>query len=149
MAIQTSIIVSTTFDVQGRRIREYKGVVRGITVRAPTIAQGILGGLKSIIGGQIGAYTEMCEQARQAAYDLMIEHARELGANAVVGMCFDASEVASKASDASKHIDRKSTRLNSSHVKISYAVFCLKKKKKKKIKHNKVINKHNIENNKH
>src|SRR2546426_687130 len=51
-----------------------------------------------IIGGQIGAYTEMCEQTRQAAYDLMIEHARELGANAVVGMCFDASEVASKAS---------------------------------------------------
>lgn len=98
MAIQTSIIVSTTFDVQGRRIREYKGVVRGITVRAPTIAQGILGGLKSIIGGQIGAYTEMCEQTRQAAYDLMIEHARALGANAVVGMCFDASEVASRAS---------------------------------------------------
>src|SRR2546428_9254146 len=98
MAIPTSIIVSTTFDVQGRRIRDYKGVVRGITVRAPTIAQGILGGLKSIIGGRIGAYTEMCEQTRQAAYDLMIEHARELGANAVVGMCFDASEVASKAS---------------------------------------------------
>jgi uncharacterized protein YbjQ (UPF0145 family) len=98
MAIQPSIIVSTTFDVQGRRIREYKGVVRGITVRAPTIAQGILGGLKSIIGGRIGAYTEMCEQTRQAAYDLMIEHARELGANAVLGMCFDASEVASKAS---------------------------------------------------
>src|SRR3989454_3878684 len=135
MAIQTSIIVSTTFDVQGRRIREYKGVVRGITVRAPTIAQGILGGLKSIIGGQIGAYTEMCEQTRQAAYDLMIEHARELGANAVVGMCFDASEVASKASatEVLCYGDRKSTRLNSSHLVISYAVFCLKKKKNKKI----------------
>jgi len=64
MAMRSPIIVSTTFDVQGRRIREYKGVVRGITVRAPTIAQGILGGLKSIVGGQIGAYTEMCEQAR-------------------------------------------------------------------------------------
>src|SRR5205809_6033417 len=98
MAIQTSIRVSTAFGVQGRRIREYKGVVRGITVRAPTIAQGILGGLKSIIGGQIGAYTEMCDQARQAAYDLMIEHARELGANAVVGMSVDASEVAARAS---------------------------------------------------
>jgi len=98
MAMQSSIIVSTTFNVEGRRIREYRGVVRGITVRAPTISQGILGGLKSIIGGQIGAYTEMCEQARQAAYDLMIEHARELGANAVLGMSFDASEVASKAS---------------------------------------------------
>src|SRR5438128_10870672 len=98
MAIQTSIIVSTTFDVQGRRIREYKGVVRGITVRAPTISQGILGGLKSIIGGQIGAYTEMCEQARQAAYDLMVAHARQVGANAILGVSFDASEVAARAS---------------------------------------------------
>src|SRR5439155_5655481 len=98
MAIQSALVVSTTYDVQGRRIREYKGVVRGITVRAPTIAQGILGGLKSIVGGRIGAYTEMCEQARQAAYDLMLEHARELGANAVVGVAFDASEVAARAS---------------------------------------------------
>lgn len=98
MAMPTSVIVSTTFEVQGRRVREYKGVVRGITVRAPTIAQGILGGLKSIIGGQIGAYTEMCEQARQTAYDLMVEHAKQIGANAVLGVAFDASEVASKAS---------------------------------------------------
>src|SRR6266542_114996 len=96
--MQSSIMVSTTFNVEGRRIREYRGVVRGITVRAPTISQGILGGLKSIIGGQIGAYTEMCEQARQTAYDLMIEHARERGANAVIGMSFDASAVASRAS---------------------------------------------------
>jgi uncharacterized protein YbjQ (UPF0145 family) len=98
MAMQGSIIVSTTFDVQGRRVRDYKGIVRGLTVRAPTITQGILGGLKSIIGGQIGAYTEMCEQARQTAYDLMVQHARQLGANAVLGMRFDASEVASRAS---------------------------------------------------
>src|SRR3989454_1080197 len=62
MAMRSAIVVSTTFDVQGRRIREYKGVVRGITVRAPTITQGILGGLKSIIGGQIGAYPGMGDQ---------------------------------------------------------------------------------------
>jgi len=98
MAMQGPIIVSTTFDVQGRRVRDYKGIVRGITVRAPTITQGILGGLKSIIGGRIGAYTEMCEQARQAAYDLMVQHAREIGANAILGVSFDASEVASRAS---------------------------------------------------
>jgi len=98
MAIQSGMIVSTTFDVQGRRVREYKGVVRGLTVRAPTIAQGIFGGLKSIVGGQIGAYAEMCEQARQHAYDLMIDHARQLGANAVLGVSFDASEVAARAS---------------------------------------------------
>ena len=63
---------TTTFSIEGYRITEYKGVVRGIVVRAPTIAQGILGGLKTIVGGQIGAYAEMCEQARQQAYDRLV-----------------------------------------------------------------------------
>ena len=90
--------VTTTFTIDGYRIRQYLGVVRGIIVRAPTISQGILGGLKSIIGGRIGAYTDMCEQTRQQAYDLLIQHALQLGANAVVGLRFDASEVASKMS---------------------------------------------------
>src|SRR6266568_3036970 len=85
---QPGLPVTTTFTIEGYRIRQYMGVVRGIIVRAPTISQGILGGLKSIIGGHIGAYTEMCEQTRQQAYDLMVDHARQLGAN----------EVASKAS---------------------------------------------------
>jgi uncharacterized protein YbjQ (UPF0145 family) len=95
---ETEMFVTTTFTVENHEIVDYKGVVRGIIVRAPTIAQGIVGGLKSIIGGQIGAYTEMCEQARQQAYDRMLQHAQELGANAIVGMRYDASEVASKAS---------------------------------------------------
>jgi uncharacterized protein YbjQ (UPF0145 family) len=90
--------VTTTFTIEGYRIVAYKGVVRGIIVRAPTIAQGIVGGLKNIIGGQIGAYTQMCEQARAHAYDLLIEHAREVGANAIVGLRYDASEVVSKGS---------------------------------------------------
>ena len=93
-----NIPVTTTFNIEGYKIVEYKGVIRGIIVRAPTIAQGIVGGLKSIIGGRIGAYTEMCEQTRQQAYELMIQHAQEVGANAVVGLRYDASEVASKAS---------------------------------------------------
>ena len=63
--------VTTTFTIEGYRISQYLGVVRGIIVRAPTISQGIVGGLKSIIGGQIGAYTEMCETARQQAYELL------------------------------------------------------------------------------
>jgi|SRR5690349_4043723 uncharacterized protein YbjQ (UPF0145 family) len=92
------MFVTTTFNIDGHEIVEYKGVVRGIIVRAPTIAQGIVGGLKSIIGGQIGAYTEMCEQARQQAYDLLIMHAQQIGANAIVGMRYDASEVVSKTS---------------------------------------------------
>ena len=92
------IPVTTTLSIDGYRIKEFRGVVRGIIVRAPTIAQGILGGLKSIVGGRIGAYTQMCEQARQQAYDLMIEHAKELGANAVVGLRYDASEVVGRES---------------------------------------------------
>lgn len=94
-----SLPVTTTFNIEGYRITRYMGVVRGIIVRAPTIAQGIVGGLKSIIGGRIGAYTEMCEQARQQAYDLLIDHARAVGANAIVGLRYDASEVAKGASE--------------------------------------------------
>ena len=61
------MIISTTFTIEGYSVTEYKGIVRGIVVRSPTISQGVLGGLKTIIGGKIGAYTEMCEQARQTA----------------------------------------------------------------------------------
>lgn len=91
--------VTTTFTIEGKQIVEYKGLVRGIIVRAPTITQGILGGLKNIIGGRIGAYTQMCEQARQQAYESMLEHARALGANAIVGVRYDASEVVSTATE--------------------------------------------------
>lgn len=102
MAIQSPLLVSTTFEIQGRRIREYKGMVRGIIVRAPTIGQGLMGGLKAIVGGQIGAYTEMCEQARQSAYDLMVQHAQQLGANAIVGVHYDASDVGGERSAATE-----------------------------------------------
>ena len=88
-----SMPVTTTFTIEGYRITEYLGVVRGLIVRSPTITQGLLGGLKSIVGGSIGAYTEMCEQTRQQAYDLLIEHARAVGANAVIGMRYDATEI--------------------------------------------------------
>jgi uncharacterized protein YbjQ (UPF0145 family) len=90
---------TTTFALEGYRVTRYLGVVRGITVRAPTIAQGIAGGLKSIIGGNIGAYTEMCEHARQQAYDQMIDHARAIGANAILGVAYDASEVMERATE--------------------------------------------------
>jgi uncharacterized protein YbjQ (UPF0145 family) len=92
------MIVTTGFTIEGYRIREYKGIVRGIIVRSPTIAQGIAGGFKSIIGGQIGAYRQMCEQARQQAYDALVQHAAELGANAIIGMRYDATEVVSQGS---------------------------------------------------
>lgn len=87
------MFVTTTFTVEGYKIVEYKGLVRGLTVRAPTISQGILGGLNSLIGGHIAAYTEMCEQARQQAFDSLVQHAEHVGANAVIGMRYDASDV--------------------------------------------------------
>jgi uncharacterized protein YbjQ (UPF0145 family) len=85
--------ITTTFTIEGHKIVQYKGLVRGIIVRAPTIAQGIIGGLKAIIGGQIGAYKEMCEQAREQAFEEMMEHARQVGANAIVGIRYDTSEM--------------------------------------------------------
>jgi len=94
--------VTTTFTIEGHRVEEYKGIVRGIIVRAPTIVQGIMGGLKSVIGGRIGAYTEMCEQARGQAYDLMIEHAKAMGANAIIGLAYESSDVGSKSSPATE-----------------------------------------------
>lgn len=98
----TPMAVTTTFTIEGYRIRQYLGIVRGIIVRAPTISQGFFGGLKSIIGGNIGSYTEMCEQARQQSYNLLIEHAHDLGANAIVGLRYDAAEVGAKAGSATE-----------------------------------------------
>jgi uncharacterized protein YbjQ (UPF0145 family) len=97
-----SIPVTTTFTIEGYRITQYLGIVRGLIVRSPTISQGIMGDLKSIIGGRVGAYTEMCEQTRQQAYDLLIDHARALGANAVVGLRYDASEIGGKTGAATE-----------------------------------------------
>ncbi|MCH2147821.1 MAG: YbjQ family protein [Phycisphaerales bacterium] len=94
-----TIPITTTFDIEGHRIVEYKGVVRGIIVRSPTIMQGVAGGLKSIIGGKIGAFTNMCEQARQDAFDHIAEHAQQVGANAVVGFRYDSSDLGDKATE--------------------------------------------------
>ena len=93
------MILTTTFQVEGYRVREYLGIVRGVVVRAPTISQGFMGGLRTIVGGHIQEYTEMCEQTRQQATHQLVEHARELGANAVVGVGYDASEIGQSATE--------------------------------------------------
>lgn len=93
-----TLMTTTTFSFEGYRITDYKGLVRGIIVRSPTLGQGFFGGLKQIIGGQIGAYAEMCEQARGQAYDLLLQHARDLRANAVVGVRYESSEVGRQGS---------------------------------------------------
>ena len=90
------IPASTTFDLPGYTIVEHRGLVRGIVVRSPTISQGFVGGLKNIVGGNIESYAEMCEQARAHAYERMCRHAVEIGANALVGVRYDASSVESQ-----------------------------------------------------
>ena len=99
---RTQLPVTTTFELPGFRVVECRGVVRGIVVRSPTLLQGFLGGLKTMIGGRIGAYTAMCEQTRQQAYDEMVNHACQLGANAIVGMRYDGSSVESGSNGASE-----------------------------------------------
>jgi uncharacterized protein YbjQ (UPF0145 family) len=86
------MIVTTGNDVAGRSIAGYIGIVRGIVVRSPSIGQGILGGLKTIVGGNIESYAEVCEDAREEAYERMVRHAEEHGANAVIAFRYDATE---------------------------------------------------------
>ncbi len=88
------VIVTTGNDCEGYVITEYMGIVRGIVVRAQTISQGIRGAFASIMGGNIRAYEEVCEQARADAYARMVDHAREKGANGVIAMRYDATEFA-------------------------------------------------------
>ncbi|AIL66067.1 Heavy-metal-binding protein [Rickettsiales bacterium Ac37b] len=87
------ILVTTTFTIEGCEIIEYKGLVTGITVRAPTIKQSFLGILKSTIGGSIGSYTKMCEQTRYEAFKNMLKQAHSLGANAIIGIHYDSSDI--------------------------------------------------------
>lgn len=87
-----SLIVTTGNDVAGREVSEYLGVVRGIVVRATGIGRGFIGGLKSIAGGNISEFAEVCEKARMDASNLMIVHAHEIGADAVIAMRYDATE---------------------------------------------------------
>lgn len=93
------LLATTTFSLEGFRVVEYLGLVRGVIVRAPTISQGFFGGLRTIVGGQIREYTQMCEQARQQATQQMMLHARELGANGVLGVGYDASEIGNSATE--------------------------------------------------
>ena len=86
------MIVTTGFDIQGKQITEYLGVVRGIVVRATGIGRGIIGGIKSIAGGNIEEFTVVCEAARMEAFNRMVQHAHEVGADAIIGMRYDATE---------------------------------------------------------
>lgn len=85
--------VTTAFDLPGHRVVRNCGVARGVIVRSRSIVGSIGAGLQTLFGGNITLYTQLCERAREEAYELMLQHARELGGNAVIGVRYDATEI--------------------------------------------------------
>ena len=86
-------LVTTAFELPGHRVVRNLGVVRGITVRSRNVISDAIGGVQSMIGGKVGAYVKLAEAARQEAYDDLIAHAQEIGANAILAMRYDANEI--------------------------------------------------------
>lgn len=87
------MIVTTTNDLPGYRIVETKGLVRGVIVRSRSVVGNVGAAIQSIFGGDITIYTKLAEDARQQAHDRMVEHARQVNANAVIAMRYDANEI--------------------------------------------------------
>lgn len=88
-------MTTTAFELDGYKVTKTLGIVRGITVRSRSILGTIGAGLQTIVGGNITLLTELCEKTREDSYRLMLEHAAAMGANAVVGVHYDATEVMS------------------------------------------------------
>ena len=88
-------LITTSTSLEGFKITKQLGLVRGITVRSRSILGNMAGGFMTIFGGKSEIYTELCETAREEAYQLMIRHGKQLGANAIINMRYDANEVAS------------------------------------------------------
>src|ERR1700760_718646 len=86
-------MVTTSIALEGHRVVRNLGVVRGITVRSRSVLGNLAGGLQTIFGGQISIYVELCEKAREEAFQYMLQHAAERGANAIINMRYDANEV--------------------------------------------------------
>ena len=93
------MIVTTGNEVEMGKIVQYLGIVRGIVVRSPSIGQGIVGGLKSIVGGNIEEFSQVCEAARLEAFNRMLQQAHAVGADAVIGMRYDATEFSQSATE--------------------------------------------------
>lgn len=86
--------ITTALELEGYRITRHCGVVRGIVVRSRSAIGNFAAGIQTFFGGNISLYTELCEQARQEAFDLLRQHAHEAGGNAIIGMRYDANDVA-------------------------------------------------------
>jgi uncharacterized protein YbjQ (UPF0145 family) len=87
------MLIVTTNDVPGHRVVRTIGLVRGITVRSRNVIADAIGGLQSMLGGRVGAYMKLAETSRAEAYDELVAHARDMGANAVVAMRYEANEI--------------------------------------------------------
>ena len=87
------MLIVTTNDIPGHRVVRTLGVVRGITVRSRNVVSDAIGGVQSMLGGRVGAYVKLAEAARQEAYDDLVDHARAMGANAILAMRYDANEI--------------------------------------------------------
>ncbi len=87
--------ITTAFELPGYKVVQNLGIVRGITVRSRSVVGSIGAGLQTLVGGNISLWTELCEQAREEAFELMVRHADELGANAMIGVRYDATEISS------------------------------------------------------
>lgn len=86
-------MVTTNIELNGYKVTESLGVVRGITVRSRSIAGNFAGGVQSLFGGKLSIYVDLCEKAREEAFQHMLQHAAERGANAIINMRYDANEV--------------------------------------------------------
>lgn len=86
-------LITTSNQLEGYRIVKHLGIVRGITVRSRSLLGNIGGGIQALFGGKISIYVELCERTREEAYKLMLQHAEERGANAIINMRYDANEV--------------------------------------------------------
>jgi uncharacterized protein YbjQ (UPF0145 family) len=87
------MLVASTNEIAGYRIASHIGMVRGVTVRSRSVIGNFAGGLQSIFGGNLTIYSDLADHARQEAYDLMVQHAQRAGADAVIGMRYDANEI--------------------------------------------------------
>ena len=95
------MLVVTTNDLPGYRVVKHLGIVRGITVRSRSVIGNIGAAVQIFFGGNITLYTKLAEETRSEAYDQLVEHAREMGANAVLAMRYDANEIASAVTEVS------------------------------------------------
>jgi uncharacterized protein YbjQ (UPF0145 family) len=96
---QTHPLTTTTFELTGYRVVKNLGVVRGIVVRSRSIIGNIGANIQTLFGGNISLYTELCERARADAFQKMLEHAAGLGANAVIGVRYDATEIGNSVTE--------------------------------------------------